>query len=360
MKILRNTEKFLVYLDSKKNKSKIIVKVSHKDRKKILREVKLIKNLKKSSKYFDEFIPEILSYGKIKKGIHKNKSYYKMKYISGKTFSQIMQENKGIYRYEDKLSNNIFQKLIFITKNFSKSIKKTNKPRLLKKLITLEYNKNLQKDLITRFEKLKGIKINSEKYKNCEYYLNSIFRLLEKGTNFKYLEAKIGHWNYHGGNIIVKNKNKFYLIDPDATWDYNDPFFSLARFIYTYPHDTIENNLYLIKSNHLEFIANNQYMNFSIKNIWKRNVKKNYNFIFKKYFFNLQKNFKKNNLTLNEYIRISMCIILCFLRGINSNFEKEINFQHQKENIFRNKSIYIYLYAIMFLKNFYSHIKKIH
>ncbi len=358
MRILRNTEKFLVYLDSNKNRSKIIVKISHKDRKKIIREVKLIEKLKKSSKYFKSSTPEILSYGKIKKGIHKNKSYYKMRFIPGKTFSELMQEKKGKHVYKNQLSNIIFEKLIHVTKNFSHISKRTTKPTLLKTLIIREYNKNIQKDLIFRLEKLKMVKVNNKKYKNCNYYIKNILNLLQKTKKLKYLEAKVGHWNYHGGNILINEKKNFYLIDPDATWDHNDPFFSLARFIYTYPHDTIENNFYKIKSNHLEFSTKNKYMDFKINNTWNKEIQKNYNFIFRPYFFKLQKNFKKINFTFNEYIRLSMCLILCFLRGINSNFEKEINFQDKKGKIFKNKSVYIYLHSIMFLKQFYYFIKK--
>ena len=46
------------------------------------------------------------------------------------------------------------------------------------------------------------------------------------------------------------------------------------------------------------------------------------------------------SLTDEEYLRYNLTLILCFMRGINSNYEQKINFLNKKSSIFQNKSIY--------------------
>ena len=53
----------------------------------------------------------------------------------------------------------------------------------------------------------------------------------------------MGHFNFHGENILIsdfKTLDKFKLIDPDTRWKILDPMFSMARYFYTYSHDTAE------------------------------------------------------------------------------------------------------------------------
>ena len=145
-----------------------------------------------------------------------------------------------------------------------------------------------------------------------------------------------------------KNYKNFYLIDPDATWKINDPFFSVARFIYTYIHDTIENKKYHIETKTFKEIGADK-NNFKTKILWSSNIKKKYESNFSEYLsFRNKKNLKF--LDKNEQTRLNMCLILCLLRGINSNFERKIQILDEKGTKFKNNSIYIFFCLLKFFK----------
>ena len=165
-------------------------------------------------------------------------------------------------------------------------------------MIHNEYKKISNKHLIVNFEKSKNIYINNKIYKNISFYLKNLFKekKIKKLDSNSFFLSKLGHWNFHGGNIIfpkTKNYKKFYIIDPDATWNLNDPLFSLARFIYTFPHDTMEYNKYFISSPSFQNLSKKNNLEFKIKNLWKKNTYKNYKLIFSQ-FDQLQKKKKIN------------------------------------------------------------------
>jgi hypothetical protein len=353
MKILKNSEKFSVFRAKDKKKKFFILKIANKKPEKIFKEINLIKKLCTSSVFFKKTMPEILDYGYFKKGLFKSKGFYKQKYIAGLTFSQLM-KNKNISKKESKvLTESLYKKFIDVVRN--SQIKKKNKPiSIIKKLIFKEYKNFSSKYLFSNLEKSKNIYINGKKYKNINFYLKKIFdkKKIKKLDNKNYFLSKLGHWNFHGGNIIFpqkKNYQKFYLIDPDATWSFNDPFFSLARFIYTYPHDTMEYNKYFISSDDLKNIQKKNKLNFNIGNLWEKNTLKNYKFIFSQFDKN---NFLLKELNKEELIRLNLSLILCFIRGINSNFEIKINFLNNENLKFQNKGIYLYLLTILKLEYF--------
>ncbi len=213
-----------------------------------------------------------------------------------------------------------------------------------------------------RFCEQKKIKIDGNEYKNLGFYLSEIFNsysfinVYKKKSNM----SSLGHWNYHGGNIIFSNVKKnyknFYLIDPDATWKINDPFFSLARFIYTYIHDTIENKKYYIETKSFKETSADK-NNFKTKIVWPLNIKKKYENNFSEY-FSLKNKKNLNLLNKNEQFRLNMCLILCLLRGINSNFESKIQILNEKGTKFKNNSIYIFFCLLKFLKVFTLNIDK--
>ena len=354
MKILKNSEKFSVFRVKNKKKKFFILKIANKNPEKIFKEIELIKKLCESSIFFKQTMPKTLDYGYFKKGLFKSKGFYKQEYISGLTFSQLMKK-KNFSKKESKLIlKPLLKKFIDVARD-SKIEKKKKSFSVINKLISKEYKKFSNKYLFSNLEKSKNIYINGKKYKNINFYLKKIFKnkKIKKLYNATSFLSKLGHWNFHGGNIIfpnTKNYKKFYLIDPDATWSLNDPFFSLARFIYTYPHDTMEYNKYFISSDDLK---KKNKLNFQIGSLWKKNILKNYKLVFSQ----LDTKSLKNNLLLNqlnkeECIRLNLSLILCFIRGINSNFEEKINFLNNKNLKFQNKGIYLYLLTILKLENF--------
>ena len=168
----------------------------------------------------------------------------------------------------------------------------------------------------------------------------------------KKILSKIGHWNFHAGNIIFPNINtnykSFFIIDPDAKWKINDPFFSLARFIYSYPHDTIENKKYFIFS---KIFKNVNYLknDFKLKINWDKKSKLNYEKNFSEFYKIGNKNNFLNLLSNSEIFRLRICLVLCLLRGINANFENKIRFIDSKGYKFQNHSIFLLLILTKYL-----------
>lgn len=76
--------------------------------------------------------------------------------------------------------------------------------------------------------------------------------------------------------------------------------------------------------------------------MWKKLPYYNYRRILnKKVFFKYETNFYKTRFNLNY--------LLCLMRGINSNYDENIDFPSKKINYFRHSSIYLSLMAIKFL-----------
>ena len=355
MDILKNSEKYTVFKIRKK-KIISILKVSNRTTDKILREIYHIKKLKRSSTFLNKKIPSIIAYGKINKGINKNKGYYKMPFINGPTLSEIFQKKtfNGINKIKlfDNLSNYLIKEV-----RKAKFKKKKNSFILFKKLLDKEYKKILEKELFKNLLNRKNILINNKSYSNISYCLNKILT----SKKVKYLNKKykfistINHWNFHGGNIIFPKKDTkdFKIIDPDSSWEYNDPFFSLARLIYTFPHDTMEYDKYCLISNDFEKKIKKKSISFKIEYLWNKKVKKNYEEVFLNFFNNFKKkNIFNKKLTKIEFLRFNLTLILCFLRGINANHQPKINFLMAKSKNFQNKGLYIYLFFLIYLNNF--------
>lgn len=355
MEILKNSEKYTVFKLYKKKKF-YILKVSNRSPNKIFREINHIKKLKKESNFFSKRIPPITSFGRINRGINKNKGYYEMLFIKGPTLSDIFQKNILDVKKRIKLFDNLTVCLIKEIRG-STIRKKKNAFKLFKKLIDSEYKKLNHKPIFKNLLTRKKILVNNITYLNIFECLKKILKSqkiknLIKDYNFICYN---NHWNFHGGNIIFpKNKLKdFKIIDPDSSWKYNDPFFSLARLAYTFPHDTMEYNRYNIESNDFNKKNKIKPISFKIKQMWKSQIKKNYEIVFKNFFNSFdKKNLFKNKLNNSEFLRFNLSLILCFLRGINANFHSKINFIFDKSNKFQNKSLYLYLFFLIYLNKF--------
>ena len=192
----------------------------------------------------------------------------------------------------------------------------------------------------------KNITINNIKYKSLNYLLYKVLdnkKMKIVNTNKNYFSF-LGHFNFHGENIITKNLKKntnFFLIDPDSRWKCLDPMFGLARFFYTFDHDTFEKKKYFIKSNIFD-LSKKSNNTFYIKYIWKKLTLSNYKKTFNiENFFNQETNFYKQRFKLNY--------LLCLMRGVNSNYEENIEFPSNRINFFRHSSIYLSLIIIKFL-----------
>ncbi len=356
MKILKNSEKFSV-LKKRVGKKISIIKIANKDYKKINEEIELIKKLKKSNNFFKNRIPKIISKGVFSKGFYQGKGYYEQVFIQGKTLSQVLQDKKSKKKYLNNIKKILMKELTFSV--ISNDKKTLSKNQHIKDLIKNEFNKIKKNIFYKNLFYSKKLVINNNEYKNIEYYLKRInsLKIIKKSFFQKNFISKIGHWNYHGGNIIFPRGNisNFKIIDPDAKWKNNDPFFSLARYFYTFTHDTMEYDKYIISTK----ISKNSAPKYFIKLIWAKKIVKNYETIFSNIFCSYFSNKHLiKNLCFNYFIRLNMCLCLCLLRGVNANHQNEIFYSSKTNNNFQNKGIFLFLITVIFLKNFTNYLTK--
>lgn len=353
MFVLKNSEKYTVFkfLDNKKRE--LIQKISNRKYSFIKRELNHISKLKKSSNFYKKKFPKILKYGILKKGVFKGKGYYNQIYINGETFSKLIKEKK----ISNKKINTIFNFILKTTANElknNKNIIKRNSFILYKKLFNIEYNKIKKKNLFNEILKYKKIIINNAQFNNLDYYLKFILssKKIIKFLKKNHIFSSLSHWNFHGENIIIINKKKidFMVIDPDSSWKYNDSMFSLARLIYTYPHDTAEYDKYFITQIKNKNLKNK--LKFNLNFNWDKFSQSRYENIFDKYFFNINRSNFNNILTPKEHIRFCMSLALCLLRGINANYEAKFHYLKKNSNKFLNKSFFLFLFCLVYLKNF--------
>ena len=107
--------------------------------------------------------------------------------------------------------------------------------------------------ILTETGLLKGALLRNKNLKFINKDIN--IKVINNDTKFsnKYkknqiLKINIAHneGNYFTNPDHLKELNKFKLIDPDTRWKVLDPMFSMARFFYTYSHDTAETKNYYI------------------------------------------------------------------------------------------------------------------
>ena len=117
--------------------------------------------------------------------------------------------------------------------------------------------------------------------------------------------------------------------------------FSMARYFYTYYHDTAEKKNYYIVSDIYDFKKSNKNIYFNTKILWSNSVNK----IYKK-MFNV--NLIKKKLNRSEKLRFNLSYLLCLLRGVNANYEEKITFYKNRNNLLQNNGIYFALHAIKY------------
>ena len=337
-KIIKSNDKYLII--NKNNK--YILKISQRAGTNLEREYKIIEQLRLKSYDYKKILPKT-SIDK-KKISSLGKFFYIQKYIKGSTLSENLNKKLGLN--ELKNINEIKKKIYKISKeNFNLNSNQTPLS-FFTKLIMNEFEIMKKKKHLSFLFENKSIMINNIKYKNLNFLLYKVLenkKMKVVNTNQNYFSF-LGHFNFHGENIIIENLKKnpnFFLIDPDSRWQCLDPMFALARFFYTFDHDTFEKKKYFIKSNIFDLSKKKNNI-FYIKFIWKSLSLSNYKKILdKKNFFKQEANFYKQRFNLNY--------LLCLMRGVNSNYEENIEFPTKKINYFRHSSIYLSLIIIKFL-----------
>ena len=322
-KVNKSSENNLI-MSLKEGKNLNILKIAQRGNASLQREYETLIKLKKFSKIYNFFLPKIYTNKKIKSAPLKNKFYFFQKYESGLTLSKLIQKNKIKTNKAKNISKILVDKLITIMQEDLKNCVNEKPSELFRKLLMIEFQNLVKRPHLYFISSNSNLKIGNKYYNKLENSLNKIFskkNFIDLDKQDKFL-VDMGHFNFHGENILIsdfKTLDKFKLIDPDTRWKILDPMFSMARYFYTYSHDTAEKKNYYIKSNIFDLNSNNQNFYFNTKVLWSNRVDK----VYKKMF---DINLMKKKMNRFEKLRFNLSYLLCLLRGINANYEEKITF----------------------------------
>ena len=343
--VIKSSDSNLI-MSVKDGKKSSILKIAQRGNSSLQREQDIILKLKKVSKIYNNIIPEIYLNKKIENPYLKDRFYYFQEYCPGSTLSSLIQNNKIKYRKAKGVSEEIVSKFISITKEDLKNCVNEKPSEVFQKLLMTEFESIIKRPHLKFLSSTLNLKIGNKLYNKLGNSLNSIFskkNFINLDEENKFL-VDLGHFNFHGENILIsdiKQPGKFKLIDPDTRWKVLDPMFSLARYFYTYWHDTAEKKKYYVKCNIYDFEKKDKNLSFNTKVLWSKNV----NDVYKKMF---DINLIKNKLSKVDKLRFNLSYLLCLMRGVNANYEEKINFHNCKNNIFQNNGILFALLTIIY------------
>lgn len=344
-KVIKSSENNLI-MSLKEGKNIDILKIAQRGNASLQKEYETLLKLKKFSKIYDFFLPEIYLNKKIKNTLLKNKFYFFQKYQPGLTLSKLIQKSKIKSDKAKNISEILVDSLIVIMQEDLKNCVNEKPSELFRKLLMMEFQNLIKRPHLYFISSDLNLKIGNKYYNKLENSLNKIF----SKKNFSDLDKQdkflvdIGHFNFHGENILIsdiKALDKFKLIDPDTRWKILDPMFSMARYFYTYSHDTAEEKNYYIKSNIFDLKSNDKIFCFDMKILWSSRVHKVYKQMF-------DTNLIKKKINHFEKLRFSLSYLLCLLRGINANYEEKITFFKNQNNLLQNNGIFFSLLAIKY------------
>ena len=330
----------------KEGKNLDILKIAQRGNASLQREYETILKLKKFSKVYNFFLPEVYTNKKIKSVLLKNKFHFFQKLLPGLTLSKLIQKSIIESNKAKHVSEILVNALITIMEEDLKNCVNEKPSELFRKLLMMEFQNLIKRPHLYFMTLGSNLKIGNKYYNKLENSLNKIlskknFLDLDKQDQFL---VNLGHFNFHGENIIIsdlKAANKFKIIDPDTRWKILDPMFSMARYFYTYSHDTAEKKKYYINSNIFDLKGNSKTFYFDTKILWPSEVQKVY-----KKMFNTKLISKKINRF--EKFRFNLSYLLCLLRGINANYEEKIVFLKNNSKLLQNNGIFFSLLAIKY------------
>ena len=356
--VLKNSEKYFIAKVETSN-GPYVYKLAHKDNDRLIKEVSRINDLKSKNSFLNKKLAAVVENGVVKYGYHKGKCYYISEFIQGKTFSQLIQTVPS----DMKVLRTGFQSIIggLIDNLDSHSYEKRydhSSGKFLTDYILESLHRLMELKLFRYLSSFDNLAIDGIQYEPLSKTIKSILEhpsiiALDKGTSFI---SELGHWNFHGDNILVTNVDKndfsYEVIDPDVSIDSCDPLFGLARFLYTFPHDTCEYKQYYIKSSAFSPICE-EAPSFEINMLWPEVVSNNYSNLFNPFLEEssyLEQSLKETLFSSNLHLRIKMNYLLCLLRGIFANSEPLFNTPTSKDDVFQNKGLFLYLECLKYSK----------
>lgn len=343
-KVLKSNNKFLILRCLNDLNEDVVLKISLLKSNSLEREFERLLNLAEFSDNNINYLkPKYFS--KFNDGPFKSLYFYEQDYVAALTLSNNIRNcNLEEFKYIEKLFFDL-EKSSYDICNQSDQNKNSLTDISLESLIneSLDYlsnsyfYKNLfaQKIIINNGNKFENLSIAIKKILSHKNYLE---------ISKRPLKIILSHANYHGDNLIL-TKNKVHIIDPDVSIPIVPRSFSLARFIYTYVHDSADYNDYNIYTK--------WYSEGSPSFFLKRNISDKVDNCYKNIFGDLLI-FEENNLILNRIKifsieEIKLSYLYCLLRGIKAN-QSNIKFLNDNNlDYFQEKGTFIYLNCLNYV-----------
>lgn len=350
MRILKDSSKYVIF-SCEENGVKCVYKVARRDAGKLDKEIRRIGDLARSYPSLRERLPVILKHGRFENGAYAGMDYYVQTFFPGTTFSHYVQD---VSADPDRLYLNfrtVLTQLFDIAQEHEFDPSGDDRGgEFLKAAIDFETGRLNTLDAISQLRAADEIVLNGERLDGLTVVLKRIFAsprfaALDQTASFI---SRLGHWNFHGDNVLLadlEDARAFRVIDPDINIDACDPLFGIARFLYSFPHDSAEYRKYVIRESDPRRKGLRE---FEIQYLWPQRVFDNYSRLFLSIYAD-------NPIGITEIDdryqdattlhRLKLCFLYCLLRGVYANYEP------QTEVIktgFRNKGTYLYLQAVRF------------
>ena len=343
-KVLKSNNKFLILRCLNNLDEDVVLKISLLKSNSLEREFERLLNLAEfSDKNINYLKPRYFS--KFQDGPYKSLYFYEQDYIEGLTLSSnIRNLNINELNNIDKLFFDLEKSSYDISNHLNQNNNSLTYISLeslinesLEYLSNSYFYKNLfaQEKILNNGNKLENLYIAIKKILSHKNYSE---------ISKKPLRMILSHSNYHGDNLIFL-KNKVYIIDPDVSISIVPRSFALARFIYTYVHDSADYHDYDI---HTKW-----YSEGNPSFLLKRNISSKVDNSYKKIFGDLL-NFEEKKLLFNKtkifsIEEIKLSYLYCLLRGIKAN-QSNIKFLNNNNlDYFQEKGTFIYLNCLNYV-----------
>lgn len=353
--ILKNSEQYLVYryLDVDGFR---VCKIAHKNGDKLDREVDRIVDLKAAYAGLAARLPAILDHGTFASGIHEGKRYYVQEFLPGSTLSSHVQEPRMNFDSLQPAFGTIVSRLLdIVAEHRTVADADIGEGEFLKARILEEHSRVRALKNVSYVANVRAPAVNGVSYPTLAHSLDHVFRsAMFRDLNMEpAFISDLGHWNFHGDNIILKDLGKpyaFRVIDPDINLERCDPLFGIARLFYSFPHDTADYHQYVIQA---PIFASSEAdrVDFLVDFLWPRLVYEKYARLFSCVYEldDGQLRSIDDRLSLSALMfRLKLNYLYCVMRGVNANYDERIEFVDRNITEFRNKAIFLYLQALVF------------
>ena len=328
----------------------VVCKIAKEDNAKIRREIDRIADLKQRFSHLARWMPASLGEGLIEGGVLEGRLFSLQQFVSGPTLSQLLQGQTSQQDIAATMSNVVTNLIDHI---------EDHRPidsgqGWFDGMIRAAFTRILDLPLVGAVARLPEVTINGQVRKGLR---SSVERIIDSPAFDQAIRkrpaiAGLGHWNFHGENIILNAgfSEGFAVIDPDVSLDECDPMFGLARLLYSFPHDSAERSEYLIASDLLMPRGGTIDGRFDVSFTWPEQVMENYRSLYRGVLdgklpqvYALDGRFASDS---RLWYRLQISLLLCLLRGVGVNYRASYPLNYGDMTHFQNEAVFLLLNAI--------------